>query len=61
MGDGSMVATDDDDDGDDGDDGEDEEGSVDNQSSPLSHHDQSHQFPYQQQVSKQFQALATHL
>jgi len=34
MGDGSMVATDDDDDGDDGDDGEDEEGSVDNQSSP---------------------------
>jgi hypothetical protein len=34
MGDGSMVATDDDDDGDDGDDGEDEEGSVDNQGSP---------------------------
>jgi hypothetical protein len=34
MGEGSMVASDDDEDGDDGDEGEDEEGSVDNQNSP---------------------------
>jgi hypothetical protein len=34
MGDGSMVASDDDEDGDDGDDGEDDEGSVENQRSP---------------------------